>query len=335
MANSNADSKDKKNPAQGHIHDHDCGHEHHHDHHHDHAGLFHYHGPEVQGGDSLSGLKWAFFINLTFAVLELAGGVWSNSVAVISDSIHDFGDAFSILLMLGFEKFSHKKHDEKYSYGYQRFSVFGAIIGGGIILLSSLFVVFHSIPRILNPEMPKLDGMLLFSVFGVLANSYAAFKMIKGKKLIDKMLMWHLLEDVFSWVIVFFTAIVLRFVDFPQLDALLGLLLALWVLYQVGRRLKQGFQILLMANPEQISIKKIQEELSCIENVKDVHHCHLWTLDGVTNILTCHVVVDGSLSVQSVENLKKKIKTKMKKHQILEATIEIEYHPFPCLDPEH
>lgn len=330
-----------KTNDHSHNHDHDDHHhDHHHDHgenhdkHHDHGGLFHYHGPEVNS-DSISGLKWAFFINITFAILELIGGMWSNSVAVISDSIHDFGDAFSILLMLGFEKFSQKKNDAKYTYGYQRFSVIGAIIGGGIILMSSVMVIAHSIPRIIKPEMPQLDGMLIFSIFGVLANSYAAFKMIKGKKLMDQMLMWHLFEDVLSWVIVFFAAIVLRFVDFPQLDALLGILLSLWVIYQVLKRLREGFRILLMANLSQVSIEQLQTELSQMENVKDVHHCHLWTLDGMTNILTCHVVVDSKLDIQSVEELKKKIKIDLKKHHISEATIEIEYSSHPCLDPEH
>ncbi|HPI39684.1 MAG TPA: cation diffusion facilitator family transporter [Pseudobdellovibrionaceae bacterium] len=328
MSNSNSDSK---------LPHHSCDHDHEHSHDHDHGGLFHHHGPTETGtsSDSLSGLKWAFAINLVFALIELVGGIWSNSVAVISDSIHDFGDAFSILLMLGFEKFSQKKNDEKYSYGYQRFSVFGAMVGGGIIFLSSLLVIAHSIPRLLNPEMPDLNGMLLFSVFGMLANGYAAFKLVKGKKLIDQMLLWHLIEDVMSWVVVFFAAIVLRFVNFPQLDALLGIALSILILYQVFKRLKQAFQILMMANPKNISIAKIQQMIQEMPQVKETHHCHLWTLDGVSNILTCHVVVAQSLDIKSVEDLKKEIKLALRKESISEATIEIEYESFPCEDPQH
>ncbi len=295
-----------------------------HSHHHSHA-----------HGSSLGRMKFAFILNFGFAFVELFGGVLTNSVSIMSNAIHDFGDAIAVALAIGMENLSHKRSDVNFSYGYRRFSTLGAIITGVILMAGSVLILIKSIPRLITPEQPQTDGVLALAIFGVLVNGIAAYRISHGKSLSEKMLMWHMLEDVMGWVLVLIGALVMKFFNVPEVDAGLAITLSLWILYNVFRNLKEAMKVFLMAKPSDASLDKVQAEIMLIDLVKDVHHAHLWSLDGENHILTVHVAVDPSAGVLEMEKVKLSVKELVKKYGIIEANVETELFGGGCFDPHH
>lgn len=304
-------------------------------HNHEHGACHHHHGAHVHAHGVSDRLWLAFILNLSFAVIELIGGYLTNSVAVSSDAVHDFGDAFAIGLALGLEYISNKKSDANYSYGYRRFSTMAAVITGMVLVAGSVFILVESIPRLLNPVLPHTDGMIGLAFLGLAVNGYAAFRVSKGTSLSEKMILWHLLEDVLGWVLVLVGALVMKFIGYPQIDAIMGALLALWVLYNVFRNLRSAFSVFLQGVPKQIDVPHLLKHLRQIADVRDIHHVHVWSLDGDKHIFTGHVIVDRQLSMDRVEILKREMKSRLASHQITEATLEIEAEGAECFDPQH
>ncbi|MFP5518991.1 MAG: cation diffusion facilitator family transporter [Bdellovibrionia bacterium] len=313
--------------------------DHHAHHHHSHAGAgghhHHHHSHHPTGDGALKRMKGAMWLNLVFALFELIGGFYFNSVAIMSDALHDFGDAGALGLAIYLEKYSLKSSDNQYSYGYRRFSVLGAFVTGVILLIGSAFILVEAIPRLFNPEAPHAEGMIFMALFGVAVNGLAAYRVSKGESLNEKMLMWHMLEDLAGWVLVLVGGIAIKFTDIPEIDAGLAVILSLWIVYNVFRNLKSAASVFLMAAPHSGAIKEAEEIIRANEMVKDVHHLHLWSLDGQKHILTAHLVVDSNSDWQSMEKVKNEIKLNLLKLGITEATFEFEALGSVCADPEH
>ena len=301
---------------------------HHHHHHHGSHDHNHNHG-------KIQRLTLAFFLNFAFANIELIGGFYTNSVAILSDALHDFGDCVAILLAIGLEKWSDKKSDQKYSYGYRRYSPLAAIITGLILIMGSIFIVIEAIPRLINPVEPNVPGMLLLALLGMAVNGFAAYRVSKGRSLNERMVMWHLLEDVMGWVLVFISATVMLFWKVPQLDAALACVLSIWILYNVFRNLKEAFQIFLQASPRHLDQAQLIKDIQLIPLVKGIHHFHIWSLDGDKHVFTTHLVLEDSVTHQQIDSVKEAVKKMASKINILESTIEIEFQSTQCVDPLH
>lgn len=280
-------------------------------------------------------MKWALGLNLTFAIIELIGGILTNSVAILSDALHDFGDAFAMAMAIVLEKISHKQSDVRFSYGYRRFSTLGALITGLILIVGSVIIIVEAVPRLINPQTPNAEGMIGLAVLGVIVNGYAAYRVSKGASLNERMLMWHMIEDVLGWVLVLVGAIAIKLFDIPQLDAGLAIVLALWILFNVFRNLQEAFKVFLMASPSQISVQEVEEEIKKLPEIEDVHHAHLWSLDGENHIFTAHVVLNPSVSAIEAQIVKEKVKKLVSEYGIVEATIETELSGMACIDPVH
>lgn len=312
------------------LHDHSghasCGHDHHHGHHHHH---------DFRNA-SLSSIRWAFWLNFCFAIIELFGGLWTNSVAIMSDAVHDFGDAMAIGAALYLEKKSHRESNAHFSYGYRRLSTVSAMLTGGVLILGSLWILFESVPRLFHPETPQVDGMLGFAVLGVLVNGYGAYRLSRGLSLNERVITWHLVEDLLGWVLVFIGALVMKFWDLPIVDPILGLMLSAWIFWNVTKNLKEGFKIFLQATPFGLDIAKIEVHLKSFASIAEAHHTHIWSIDGETHILTTHVVLKKQVDWDEISKLKSDIKMSLhEKYQIAEATIEFEVSGDVCVDPSH
>lgn len=308
--------------SQGHQHSHSHSHHHSHSHAHSHGG-------------SVGRMKLAFVLNLSFAVVELIGGWLTNSVAIMSGALHDFGDAIAMVIAIVMEKVSHRESDQSFSYGYRRFSTLGAVITGMILMVGSLLILVRAAPRLLSPEQPHENGMIALAVLGLAVNGYGAIKVSKGASLNEKMLMWHMIEDVLSWVLVLLGAVAMKFVQLPQLDAGMAIILALWILYNVFRNLQEAMKVFLMASPAGFDIEKIREEIKKIPLVQDIHHAHLWSLDGQNHILTAHLVLTAEVTHIQIEEVKASVKKRTHALGIYEATLETELQGSPCADPSH
>jgi len=267
----------------------------------------------------------AFLLNILFSIFEFFGGLLTNSVAIISDSVHDFGDALSIGISYFLEKKSKQKPDEKYTYGYTRYSVLGATITTTILIIGSVIVLISAIKRIINPETINYNGTIIFAIFGVIVNFLAAYFTRKGDSINQKAVNLHMLEDVFGWVIVLIGSIVMKFTNLTIIDPILSILVAIFILVNAIKNLKAVLDLFLEKTPNNISINEIKEHLLKIDNIIDVHHIHVWSIDGFHNYATMHVVVK-----KETKNLKEQIREELKEHKINHVTIEIEKENEKC-----
>lgn len=265
----------------------------------------------------------AFVLNLVFSIFEFIGGIFTNSISIISDSIHDIADALSIGLCFILEKKSKQKPDEKYTYGYTRYSALGAVITTTILLVGSILVILSSIKRLINPVSINYNGMIIFAVIGVIINILATYFTKGGNSINQKSVNLHMLEDVFGWSIVLIGAVIMKFTDIVIIDPILSIVVAIFILIHAFKHLKEIIDLFLEKTPSNISIKKIKNHLLDIDNVIDVHHIHIWSIDGVNNYATMHVVTNDI-------NIKEKIKKELKQFNINHTTIEIENENEEC-----
>lgn len=261
----------------------------------------------------------AFILNLSFSIFEFIGGTITNSVAIVSDSIHDIGDAISIGISYFLEKKSKKQPDATYTYGYARYSVIGSVITTLILLFGSVMVIFNAINRIINPVEINYNGMIIFAVIGVVINFVAAYFTREGDSLNQKAVNLHMLEDVLGWVVVLIGAVVMRFTDISIIDPVMSIAVAVFILVNAIKNLKEVLDLFLEKAPHGISVEEIKEHVSEIEGVLDVHHIHIWSMDGHNNYATMHVVTE-----ENPHSIKHKIRDELKEHGISHATLELE-----------
>lgn len=272
----------------------------------------------------------AFILNLSFSIFELIGGIFTNSISIISDAVHDFGDALSIGISLVLEKISKKKPNETYTYGYVRYSVLGALITTIVLTLGSIFVIIGGIDRILHPETINYDGMIIFAIFGVIINFLAAYFTKEGDSLNQKAVNLHMLEDVLGWVVVLIGSILMKFTDISLIDSIMSIGIALFILINAFKNMKSILDLFLEKTPKNISVEEIKKHLLEIRGIIDVHHVHIWSIDGYNNYSTMHVVTDE----KNIKELKNKIREEMNEHGICHTTIEIEDKDDICDEKE-
>jgi cobalt-zinc-cadmium efflux system protein len=275
-------------------------------------------------------IKTAFFLNLAFSVIEIIGGYVTNSVAILSDALHDLGDSFSLALAWYFQKVSKKKRDSEYSYGYRRFSLLGALINSVVLLIGSFFVISESVKRLASPETADAKGMFLLAVLGIVINGIAVLRMKKSHSLNERAVALHLLEDVLGWIAVLVASIVMIFVEIPILDPILSLGIACYILFNIYNNLRDTLRVILQGTPENIDGEEIELALTNIEGIESVHDLHLWTMDGEFNISSVHIVVAINLDNSGIIELKKQVKEIMKKFNIQHSTVEIEQNEETC-----
>lgn len=299
------------------------GHQHSHGHSHDHGGHGHHH-------HATDNIAVAFFLNLGFAIIELFGGLFTNSVAILSDALHDFGDCLSLGTAWYFERKSKQARTGSFTYGYQRFSLIGALVNAIVLLIGSIFIIRESIERIFHPEQAEAKGMIILAILGIGVNLAAMLRLRKGTTMNERVVSLHFLEDVLGWVAVLIGAVVMLFVHVPVLDPILSLGIACFVLFNVYRNVKPALGIILQGAPTNVSEEVIRNLLKDETEILDIHDYHIWTLDGNHHVLTMHVVVKSNSDLKTAEVLKEKIKSKLKQLDVSHATIEIEFEPQHC-----
>lgn len=269
----------------------------------------------------------AFILNLSFSIFEFIGGIFTGSVAIISDAIHDIGDATSIGIAFLLEKKSKKKPDNKYTYGYIGYSVIGGFITTLILLLGSFTVIYNSIQRIINPTEINYNGMIVFAIIGIIVNLIASILTHKGDSLNQKAVNLHMLEDVLGWVVVLIGAIIMNYTDFYIIDPIMSIGLSIFIMISSAKNLKLIFEILLQKTPNDVNIDELVSHILKINGVIDVHHVHVWSIDGNNKYATLHVTTNGNNL-----KIKNKIREELNEHNIIHVTIEIEAQDEICQD---
>lgn len=283
------------------------GHHHHHDH----------------GSSGVKNIRTAFLLNLFFTLIEIVGGIYTNSVAIITDALHDLGDTISLGLAWRLHHVSTRKEDENYSFGYRRFSLLGAVINSLILVIGSVFILMETIPRLIDPERADAQGMIIIAVFGVLVNGAAVLKLRSGRTLNERVVMLHLLEDVLGWVAVLIGSVIMMFTDLPIIDPILACIILVWVLFNAYRNLMKGGRIFLQAIPAEVDLEEIKEDIARLAEVDRLEDVHLWSMDGEYMVITMHVIPKDVDSVEEITALQQRIRGILKDRDINHATIEV------------
>ncbi len=282
------------------------------------------------GHEDVKNIKVAFFLNLSFTIIEFVGGFMTNSMAILSDAVHDLGDSFSLGLSWYFQKVAKRPRSKNYTYGYKRFSLLGAIINSLILVVGSVLILSKSIPRLFAPEQPDALGMIWLAVLGVVVNGAAVLRLRRGSSINERVVSLHLLEDVLGWVAVLIGAVVMMFADVPVLDPILSIAITLYVLFNVYGNIKESLRIILQGSPESVDIDELKKMILAVDGVGDIHDVHLWSVDGEYNVLTVHVVLSSPLQMEKLHGLKTEIREKLLSLGVQHSTIEFETPDEDC-----
>ena len=271
----------------------------------------------------------AFILNLLFSVFELFGGIWIGSISIISDALHDFGDAISIGIAAFLEKKSKQQPDISHTYGYIRYSVLGSAMTTLILLIGSFTVICHSIERIFHPNEIQYDGMIIFACVGVAVNLVAAFVTRQGDSMNQKAVNLHMMEDVLGWIVVLIGGIVMRFTGLSIIDPLLSIGVSLFILIHALKHLKEVLNLFLKKTPEGICVTDISREIMETEGITDVHHIHIWSIDGQKHCATMHIRASGDGA-----KIKQKVRHILTEHNIVHSVLELETEDETCTCPQ-
>lgn len=288
-------------------------------------GHTHDHSREATGD-----LRLAFLLNLGFTLVAAIGGVWTNSVAILSDAVHDFGDSLSLGLAWHLDRYARRERNHRFSYGYRRFSLLGAVATTAALVVGSAFVLAEAIPRLLEPEPTDAVGMIGFAALGVAVNGVAAFRLRGRKSLNARVISWHLLEDVLGWGAVLVVAITLLFFDLPVLDPALSIAITVFVLYNVIRNLRDTTVLFLQGVPDDVDLKAIERRFGALNHVQSTHHTQVWSMDGAHHVLTTHLVVDAETTKDEVLSLRDDVRRLCEDHDFAHTTVEIEWGNESC-----
>ena len=269
-------------------------------------------------------VRFAAFLNFAFTIVEIVGGLWTNSLAILSDALHDFGDSIALLVSWLFERGAKRSPDAKYTFGYQRLSLFSALFSAAVLVGGSIVIIFQAIPRFFNPEPVNAFGMVGIAIFGISFNGLGFFLLKRGESLNEKVLSWHLLEDVLGWVGVLAGGIIIFFWNFYLVDPIITFGLTVFILFNVTKNLKEAISILLQGVPKHINLEAVKQDLKTIKGVLEIHDIHIWSLEGETDVFTAHIVVDDESLEKRPQQTKQTIKEMLLKHHIEHSTIELE-----------
>jgi len=290
----------------------------------------HSHGPSKDS--STNRIGWAFFLNVSFTIIEFVGGALTNSTAIMADAVHDLGDSLSIGTAWFLAWLSGKSADEDFTYGYQRLSLLGAVINGLVMIVGASWVLLQSIPRLFDPVLPDVNGMFGLAILGVLVNGFAAYKLSRGTSLNERMLNWHLLEDVLGWVAVLIVSVVLMFIEVPILDSALAIAFTLFILFNVIKNSLIAIKMFFQASPEKGLIRAVRAQLLQLKAIQSAHHEHAWSLDGQENVYTAHLLTASSMSIAEQIQLKNDIAQTLASFGFAHTTIELEFPEEACRD---
>ncbi len=288
------------------------------------------HEHEVKDDHGTKNLKLAFFLNLGFTLLEFIGGYLSNSVSILSDAVHDLGDSLSLGLAWFLQNKSNQKSDSAFSFGYARFSLLGALINSLVLILGSIWIISEAIERFRHPELSHANEMIVFAILGVLVNGFAAWKLSSSKSMNEKVISWHLIEDVLGWTAILMAAIVLKFYETPYLDPALSILITLYILFGVTKRLKETLFLFLQGVPKGIDLKSLENEILGVSKIASMHNTHIWSLDGEKHVFTAHLKLKNISDFQEIIRTKDQVKDIIKQHGFHHYTLETELDHESC-----
>ncbi len=278
-----------------------------------------------------SSIVWALVLNASFCIVEIIAGLLSNSMAILSDAVHDLGDTIALGSALFFEHYSLKSADDSYTFGYRRFSVLSAIINSIILLIGSIVITFFSVQRLFTPEVVSSEIMFWVAIAGIAINGFAMQKLHPHSHSHNhSVLSLHLLEDVLGWVAVLIGSILIYLTQWYIIDPILSIGVSFYIGIHAFKSIQSALRIFLQAVPKNLNSQEIQQLLTQVPNIVSIHSFRVWTLDDENHIVSFHAVVEPHLSPNEMILLKQALKKITSHHHISQTTIEFEFKNEDC-----
>lgn len=267
-------------------------------------------------------LAFVFLLNLTFNIIVIIGGLATNSMAILADCIHDMSDTFSMAIAWILEHVAQKGATDKFSYGYQRFSILGAVITSTFVIVMAFFILSEAIPRLFSPEGVDAEGMLIIGIIGLVFKTISVWRLHGGETFNEKAIFYHLLGDIFEWVAILILSVILIFwQDISYLDPFVSIAIAVWLIFNLGRTLYKSLEVLLQKTPDNFDVEEFKQQILEIDGVNALDDFHIWSLDGIDSVMTVKVDVDFG---KNVENIKIEIYDISNKYHVVDITIELD-----------
>ncbi len=268
----------------------------------------------------------AFLLNLVFTFVEVFGSVLTGSVTILSDAVHDFGDCIALAVAWRMEKISKRPANERYQFGYRRFSVVAGLVNNLILLAGGIVLITASVQRFFHPRVIDGRGMLLFAVFGILVNGTAMLLTAKGKNINEKTISMHMLEDVLTWVTVFCVGVVMCFYELPVLDSLLSIGMTFVIFAGVFRNLKKITAIITVRSPlESREYRELRERIDRLNEVGVLEELRLFTMDGEDKNAEVCLVIYEELGTEDMVQLFSQVKKCCEGFGIGRTVIQVRY----------
>lgn len=286
---------------------------------HNHHGHVHSH---VDYHKEASGnLSFALVLNLLFNIVVIGGGILTNSVAILADALHDLSDTFSILVAWLLERISQKNESDTFSYGYKRFSIFGALITSTVVIIGSATIAYEALGRLFVAQAPDASGMVAIAILGIIFKGGSLIRLNKGRTFNERAISVHMFGDVFQWIALLVISLILVFVDLPILDPLASIAVSIWVIYNLAKTFIASVRILLQANPQDVDVEDLKFGIMDLKYVNGVEEMHTWSLDGLDNVLTAKIKV-STADADEINEIRGKLEKIAQEHNITNTTFE-------------
>ena len=267
------------------------------------------------------------FLTLFFALMELFGGLFSNSLSLVGDSFHMFSDVLALGASMVAIYFEAKKPTEKFTYGFLRLEVVVAFLNGIVLMLISAGMIYESVIRFFNPKEIDFGSMFFISLVGLIFNiviTWILFSSTKKENNINiKSAMLHFLGDLLNSVGVIISSIIIYFTDFVYIDIIMSVVISV-IIFTGGYRIsKEAFFILMEAVPSEVDLNTLRNELLNIDGIKNIHELHVWKNDNEEISFTAHILFDNYEKHNNYRIINE-IKEKLTVYDIFHMTVQIE-----------
>lgn len=286
-------------------------------------GHHHSHGP-VSGKNLLI----ATFLNLVITLVEIVGGILSNSLALLSDALHNLSDTFATFIAFVATLIGNKKATPKKTFGYKRIEIIAAFLNAVILMVICIFLFLEAWERIREPEPVKSMIVIIVSMVGLGANLLAvALLRPDSKKSINVRAAYvHLIGDSLSSLVVIVGAVAIQLFDVYWVDPLITFLIGLYLIREAYTILKEAVNILMQSTPENLDIHRVQKSVQSLPGISSMHHLHAWSLSDRQVHLEAHIELSEDLKISEVTEIREKIELLLKeKFKIHHTTLQFEF----------
>ncbi len=283
----------------------------------------HHHHHEVSG----KGLWYSILLNISITVAEVAGGIISGSMALLTDAAHNFSDVISLIISYAANRVAKHKASDKFTYGLKRSEILAAFINSSTLIIIAIIILVESAERIYNPKPIAADWVIYLALASIAVNGLSVLfikKDVAGSMNIKSAYL-HLFSDMLTSIAVLIGGLTMKFFHWYSIDAVFSIIIAFYLLYLSWNIFKSSLKILMQFTPQGIDIDQICDRMQQIEGIENMHHVHAWQLNEHDIIFEAHVDLSEDVRITEFENILAQIKKVLEDSGIHHCNIQPEY----------